>query len=263
MKLEELSNEEKTAPDGTSAAVRVHRPWRIILIFLIIAAVFISVIIYIKNEFSLKGVTISGCSYYTEDEIKEKILKGAFSGNALWVYAVNTIREPSVPFVEKIDFEMINHHELLITVYEKSMIACIPYMNEYLYFDKDGIIIENSQKKMDYVPVIEGIQFSSMNLHEKLSVEDDDIFDIILNLSQLLKQYKIKTKSVYFNYKSEVILYSGDLKILLGKEERYDDKIAELSNVLKKAKNRKLKGRLDMRSFEAGQSEIIFTEEEI
>ena len=262
MKIEELSNDKKTAPDTAPLAVRARRPWRI-LVFLIVIAGLVSVIIYIKNEFSLETVTVSGCSYYTEDEIKEKILTGPVSGNVLWTYLINTVKEPSIPFVEKVDFEMINHHELLITVYEKSMVACIPYMNEYLYFDKDGIIIENSQKKMDYVPVIEGIQFSSMNLHEKPSVEDDDIFDTILNLSQLLKQYKIKTKSVYFNYKSEVILYSGDLKILLGKEERYDDKIAELSNVIKKAKNRNLKGKLDMRSFEAGHSEIIFTEEEI
>lgn len=258
MKLGDVSNDEK-APRRAG----IGRLWRFIIGFLLIIAVFTSVFLYLKKEFSLEVITVNGCSYYTEDEIKEKVVKGVFHGNTLWVYLLNRIREPSIPFVEKVDIEMINHHELLLSVYEKSMIACIPYMNEYLYFDKDGIIIENSQRKMDYVPVIEGIQFSSMNLHEKLSVEDEDIFDTILNLSQLLKQYKIKTKSVYFNYKSEVILYSGDIKVLLGGGTRFDEKIAELSNVLKKAKNRKLRGTLDMRGFEAGQSEIIFKEEEI
>lgn len=260
MKSNGLSNEEK---ETGALAGRPRVVWPVILVFLIIAAILFGVFLYLRKEFSLDKVTVSGCSYYTEEEIKEKIVSGVFSGNTLWIYVVNNIREPSIPFVEKIDFDMVNHHEILITVYEKSMIACIPYMNEYLYFDKDGIIIENSQKKMDYVPVIEGIQFSSMNLHEKLSVEDDEIFDTILNLSQLLKQYKIKTKSLYFNYKSEVILYSGDIKVLLGKGTRYDEKIAELSNVIKKAKNRNLKGTLDMRDFEAGQSEIIFKEGEI
>lgn len=262
----EISNEENISRNGTDSgeAVKiVKKPWRILIILVIIAAGLAALFFYLDREYKLTGVTVSGCSYYTEDEIKEKLVAGILKDNTLGLYLLNRIREPSIPFVEKVDMEMVNHHELLISIYEKSMIACIPYMNEYLYFDKDGIIIENSAKKMDWVPVVEGIQFGTMNLHEKLEVEDDDIFDKILNLSQLLKQYSIKTKKVYFNYQSEVILYTGNIKVLLGNSDRYDDKIAELSNIIKKAKNRKLKGTLDMRSFESGQSEIIFKEEEI
>lgn len=260
MSLGDLSKEENRE-SNVPVIVGKRKIWPVFLKIFIVILLFALIFFYLNREFKLDKVNINGCDYYTEEEIRERIISGPLKGNALGIYIKNKIREQSMPFVEKIDVDMVNNHELLISVYEKSMIACIPYMNEYLYFDKDGIIVENSQKKMDYVPVIEGIQFDSMNLYEKLSVDDDDVFETIVNLSQLIKQYKIKTDYVYFNYQSEVTIYTDDIKVLLGKSSRYDEKISEISNILKKAKKRKLKGTLDMRNFVSGQSEIIFKEE--
>lgn len=235
-----------------------HYLWPLLLILVIVCGG----LLYVEKEYQITNVTVTGCDYYTEDEIKEKVMHGKFGKNAAYLYLKYRYFSPDdIPFVEKIDIELVNHNEILISVYEKSMIASVFYMNEYLYFDKDGIVIESSPEKMEEIPVIDGLDISSIGLHEKLGVEDDDIFDVILNLSQLLRQYEITTTRVCFNYKEEVILYCGKIKVLLGKDSGYDDKIAELAGIIKKAKKNNLKGTLDMSGYVPGQSEIIFKEE--
>ena len=35
-----------------------------------------------------------------------------------------------------------------IIVYEKSVVGYVSYMSSYMYFDKDGIIVESASKKL-------------------------------------------------------------------------------------------------------------------
>lgn len=37
---------------------------------------------------------------------------------------------------------------------------------QYIYFDKDGMILETTNEKMDNIPCIEGISFTNFTLNE-------------------------------------------------------------------------------------------------
>lgn len=58
------------------------------------------------------------------------------------------------------------------------------------------------------------------------------------------------------------MLYTGKIRVNLGKRNDYEEQIAELSKLLPKAKKKKLKGVLDMEYFEEGQDQIIFKVDE-
>lgn len=215
-----------------------------------------------KRYFKIEKITITGNRYYTEEEIKEKVFSGIGTGNSLFVYLKYKYgRVEDIPFIEKIDVDMIDHHEVQVNVYEKSIIACIEYMGEYLYFDKDGIILESSTKKKKGIPVISGVKFKAMNLNQKLEVADDSIFETILDISQLVDKYELNLNKIVFNQKGEVTFVTKKIKVLLGKQNSYDAQIAELSKLLPKAVKKKLKGTLDMKNFEEGQGQFIFKEE--
>ena len=134
-------------------------------------------------------------------------------------------------------------------------------MGEYLYLDKDGTIVETSKEKIEGIPVVTGLSFQEMNLHEVLKVEDDSVFDTILAISLLIQRYELDIDKIFFNYKYEVTLYSDNIKILLGKQEYYDTQIADLTNILPLAQEKKLSGILDMETYTGNESEIIFREE--
>lgn len=236
-------------------------------VFWKISAIVILILLFIglaigKQYFKIKKVSVTGCDYYTEAEIKKMVLKGHGTGNSLFLYLKYKYgKEKEIPFIEKIDVDMISRHEVQINVYEKGMVACIQYMGEYLYFDKDGIILESSSKQKNGIPVISGVDFTSMNLGQKLEVEDDSIFDTILDISQLISRYQLKLKKVVFNQKGEITLTTKKIRVLLGKQNSYDVQIAELSKLLPKAVKKKLNGTLNMKNFEEGQGQIIFKEE--
>lgn len=212
-----------------------------------------------KSYFKIDKVTITGNRYYTEEEIKKKVFSGHGTGNSLLLYLKYKYgNRVDIPFIEKIDVDMISNHEVQINVYEKSMVACIQYMGEYLYFDKDGIILESAPERKKGIPVISGVKFTAMNLNQKLEVEDDSIFETILDISQLVNRYQLKLQKVVFNQKGEVTLVTKKIKVLLGKQDSYDAQIAELSKLLPKAVKEKLNGTLNMKNFEEGQGQIIF-----
>ncbi|MDD6208453.1 MAG: cell division protein FtsQ/DivIB [Clostridiales bacterium] len=204
-------------------------------------------------------VTVTGCHYYSDQDIERKMFTSKTDQNTLVFFIkYKFFKEVSIPFVDTIDVELLSYNHVKIRVYEKKMIACVQYMNEYLYFDKDGTIIESSPKRLEDIPLVSGIKFQKMTLYEKLAVKEDGIFDQILNVSQLIEQNELEIDKVVFDVNRNVTLYSGKIAVELGNRENYDDQMAQLPEILKKAKKNKLEGTLDMKDYVAGQKRIIF-----
>lgn len=216
----------------------------------------------ISTCFKLKDLQITGCDYYTEEEISKDFQQSVFDKNTLVFYIkYKFFKSVSIPFVDGFDMDFISRNKIHINIYEKAMISCIKYMGEYLYLDKDGTIVESSIEKIDDIPLVTGLSFQEMSLHEKLKVEDDSVFDTILAISLLIQRYQLDIDKIFFKYNYEVTLYSGDIKILLGKQEYYDTQIADLTNILPIAQKKKLKGVLDMEEYTGDESKIIFRKE--
>lgn len=204
----------------------------------------------------LDKVIVEGSSHYTNEELQDKVVTKKTDWNTILLYLRYKYgKVDSIPFVEDIDIELVNKNTVKIHVYEKVITGCIEFMGGYMYFDKDGIVVESSNEKLDEVPFITGLSFNQIILYEKLDVQKKSLFKVILNLTQLIKKFELKIDTIQFNSNYEVTLYSGDSKILLGKRDTYDEQIAELKNVLPNTEGKKLI--VDMKDFKEGQNEII------
>ncbi|SFR95731.1 cell division protein FtsQ/DivIB [Anaeromicropila populeti] len=246
-----IQNEEEKAQKNRTLK-------KICMIVLIVFALYVAY----TGFFRLEVITTKGCSFYTEDEVLEYFKQTAADSNTLLFYIkYKYLKKPTIPFVDEYDIEIKGRNKILINIYEKSMISCIKYMEEYFYLDKDGTVIESSSEKVADLPLITGVKFNAINLQEKLSVEKEEIFSVILEISKLINQYELDVDKVNFNYNMEVTLYSHDIRVILGKRDHYDTQLAELSKLLPKAQEKKLKGELDMENFEEGQDKIIFHED--
>jgi cell division protein FtsQ len=212
-------------------------------------------------SFRLKNVTIEGSSHYTAEELQKKVITNKTDSNTILLYLRYQYLKykygkiDNIPFVQDIDIELINKNSIKIHVYEKVITGCIEFMGGYMYFDKDGMIAESSDEKLDEIPFVTGLKFKKIVLYQKLEVQKKSLFDTILNITQLIKKYDLKVQTIQFNSDLEVILYCGDIKVLLGKRDTYDEQIAELKNLLPSAKNRKIT--LDLTDFKEGQDKII------
>lgn len=69
-------------------------------------------------------------------------------------------------------------------------------------------------------------------LYQKLPVENDAVFQEILNLTQILSIYQLEVNRIQYNSFGEAALYMGDLEVILGNNVGMNGKIAELSDML-------------------------------
>lgn len=204
----------------------------------------------------LNSVEVVGSNHYSVEELQNKVITKKTDENAILLYLRYKYGDvDSIPFVERIDIELINKNSIKIHVYEKVITGCIEFMGGYMYFDKDGIVVESSDEKLDEVPYVTGLSFYKIVLYEKLEVQKKALFDVILNLTQLIQKYELDIETIQFNSDLEVTLHCGDIKILLGKRDTYDEQIAELQNLLPSAEDKKLV--IDMENFVEGQDKII------
>lgn len=226
-----------------------------ILIVIIMAVVLaVSVIIVFKAE----TVTVTGNEICDEDEIRKVFTSGPLGDNTLVIKLRDKLGAfESIPFIRDADITVVDRNTVNIQVYEKSLIACFYYMGQYIYFDKDGMILETTNEKMDNIPCIEGISFTNFTLNEIIAVEEEGQIDMILDLSELINHYSLDVDRVVFSNKNEVTLYCGGIKVFLGNKSLYDQQIASVSDVIRKSLKKGMSGTIDMRNYQRGDKIIL------
>jgi cell division protein FtsQ len=230
---------------------------RKLIVLIVLVVLLIAAAITIISVFSVKKVTITGNEHYTEDEIKQLVFSNKYSYNSLYLsWKYNYKKDYSFPFIDTIDIEMKSNNEVKINVYEKSMVGYIEYLGSYMYFDKDGIVVESSSEKVEGVPLITGLKFDHIILYNTLPVKDEAVFNTIVSLTQLLAKYEIAPDKIYFNSSYEMTLYFGDAKVYLGKDNETEEKIIRLRSILPDLEG--LSGVLHMENFQEGETNITF-----
>ncbi len=233
-----------------SILFRIGRKGAILLL-----AVGLPVLIFLLT-FHINKVEVAGINRYTEEQIKTLVMKTKPDSNALYLYLkYRFFEKPRLPFVEKIEVEMADNHSVTIYVYEKMVAGCVEFMGEYLYFDKDGIVVESSTQRLDRVPVIKGLEFNEIILNEKLSVQKDELFNVIINLTQLIERYGLDIDTVSFGTDYEVTATQEGITVLLGKKDTYDEQFSDLKSILAEAEGMDII--IDMRKYSKDSRKFI------
>ena len=198
----------------------------------VILAILIILLVLIFSV-RIKDVEVSGNKQYTKEQIESLLFDGKWSRNSAFCYYQNRFQEhKSIPFIEEYKINFKSPTKVEVVVFEKSVVGCVSYMSSYMYFDKDGIIVESSSEQLPGVPVIAGLEFGHIVLHQPLPVADQDIFGEILNLTQVLNVSDIQVDKINYNSYNEAELVMGDITVELGNSDSLDGKIAELHDIM-------------------------------
>lgn len=213
---------------------------------------------YLLTTHTVKTVYVEGNLHYTEEEIKSIVMDGALGNNSLYLsmkYKNKGVE--NIPFVDVMDVSILSPDTVKITVYEKALAGYVKYMDTYMYFDKDGCVVESSSVKTVGVPQITGLSFDYLVLGEPLPVENTQIFNTILNLTKLLNKYELIADKIYFHASDEITIYFGDVKVALGKDfTTLEDKIMLLPNFLTELEGKS--GTLQMEKYDEGEGRFTF-----
>lgn len=229
-----------------------------ILAVLIILAGLLAAGNLLLEKYTIQTVYVEGNMHYTEEEIKGFVMDGALGNNSLYLslkYRNKGVE--NIPFVDVMDVSVLTPDTIKITVYEKALAGYVKYMGTYMYFDKDGYVVESSGVRTVGVPQITGLSFDYVVLGEPLPVEDNSVFASILNITKMLNKYELISDKIYFHNSNDITVYFGDIKVALGNEpNKIEDKVMLLPDFLTRLAGKS--GTLQMESYDEGSGKYTF-----
>ena len=229
-----------------------------IVIFCVIA-VFVFCLLF----FRVQKVSVEGNTYYSQSVMSEMFQKNIFEKNLLSFWIMDKLSlTPKLEFVREYEVSYPSPNEVHVKLYEKKIVAGISYNNQYIYFDKDGMVLKSTSKSVSDIPLFETKTMTTFTMYEKVQLENDELLSQILNLANLFSHYQIKWDKVEMNEKDEAVLYSGKVKVLLGKKDNYDEQVSALASILETAKKQGGSGEIDMRNYKV-KDDIIFKKSEV
>ena len=238
------------------------RKWPIVLLVLFcLSALALGAGYYVLSAYTIKNVYVEGNIHYTQEEIREIVMDGPLGNNSLYLslkYKKRGIE--GIPFVDVMDVSILSPDTIKITVYEKALAGYVDYMDSYMYFDKDGYVVESSKIKTDGVPQITGLQFESCTLGQKLPVEREDIFASIMDLTKLLSKYELSPDRIYFRDYAEITLYFADVRVALGMGNNLEEKLTVLPTFLQGLVGQR--GILRMENYDRDTKTTVFETDE-
>ena len=207
---------------------------------------------------NIRHVTVSGNSRYTKEELIDKIFQNRADWNAIYCYMQDRFGEhQQIPFIEDYSLVFYGPFEVELIVHEKSVVGYVTYMGSCMYFDKDGIIVESTNEKVQGIPCIEGLKFGQIVLHKSLPVEDTEIFEQILILTQVLSTHALKVDQIHFDKRGNATLYMEELEVVLGDISNVDGKILRLANMMPELGG--LQGTLYLDTYDPSNNQMTFT----
>ena len=224
---------------------------------LLLLTVLIAGYVYIIRNYTVTTVYVEGNVHYTNEEIIDMVMGGRFGDNSIFLSLKYKDKGmENVPFIQTMDVTIEAKDTIRITVYEKALAGYVVYLGQYVYFDKDGIVVETSTEKTEGIPQVTGLQFDRVILHERLPVEKPEVFSEILNITQQLDKYSMSADRIYFDADYQVTLVFGEAKVSLGSDGYTDEKIMKLQYILPGLLGKK--GTLDMREYSEDTTSYSF-----
>lgn len=196
---------------------------------------------FFVEKYRVTDIIVEGSTHYSVEEITDMVVgEGFLSRNSVVLslrYRNKEIKD--VPFIETMSVRTLSPNTIKITVYEKAIAGFVEYLGQFIYFDKDGTVIESSDIKTQGIPQVVGMEFDHVVLYEKLPVEDDRIFKEILDVAQLLDKYEISVDKIYFDKDYNLTLYFDKARVKLGNFDNIDEKIIRLKAILPELEGKK------------------------
>lgn len=261
VKNNDIETEKKKS--GRREKLRFGRGKRAVILsaaLLLLLTVLIGGYEYIIHNYTVTTVYVEGNVHYTNEEIMEMVMGGRFGNNSLFLslkYKDKGMED--IPFIQAMDVEIEAKDTIRIIVYEKALAGYVSYLGRYMYFDKDGIVVETSMEETAGIPQVTGLSFDHVILHEPLPVERPEVFDEVLNITQQLAKYSMSADRIYFDTDYQVTLMFGEAKVALGDDQYIDEKIMKLQYILPSLAGKE--GTLNMREYSEDTKSYSFEQE--
>lgn len=197
------------------------------------AAALLAGLLFFFLYFRVENIEVMESSHYSETEIKEMVLRGPLAGNSIlapMLYSTDSTED--IPFVEGFSVSQINRNTIAISVKEKKPVGCIPYLDSYIYFDRNGVFVEGSKTRDESVPYFDGIQVGHVVMDEKLPIKGTTVLNTAVALATIFQKNQLIPDHIQFDDNYQISLLYDEITVMLGKDSYLEDKMARVIAIL-------------------------------
>ena len=201
--------------------------------------ILVAVIIFF-SYYKVDSVEIRGTSHYTDEEVKNMVLRGPMASNSVLAPLIySTTNTDDIAYVDAFKVTQLNRNTICISVKEKKAVGCIRYLDSYIYFDRNGIFVEGSQNRDETVPYFDGIQVNSIVMDEKLDIRGDTVLNTAVALSTIFQKNDMIPDHIQFDSSYSISLIYGDVTVQLGKDVDLEEKMNRVIAILPQIQGKK------------------------
>lgn len=202
--------------------------------FVVVLVALIVMICYAVYNIRLTDIVVKGNKIYDEDVIVHLIFPEKSDNITLLAYYKNKkeTNKKKIPFIDSYDIQIDGMNSATITVREKSIVGYVEFADTFMFFDEDGVVVEAGEQQIAGIPKIEGLQFQHMLLYEKLPIENQELFRVILNITQLLDQFDMDVDTLYFMKNKNLRIVVNEIVVELGSYDYIEEKLIEMNSIL-------------------------------
>ena len=209
--------------------------------------------------FTVENVVVEGNELYSSEQIEQLVLNDEYSWNSLYVLLKYRISDTGkVPYVDTMEVTLDAPHTVHVLVYEKGILGCfyIDAIGQYAYFDKDGFVVETSSDEIEDVPKITGVTCDEVVLYEKLPLDQPDVLNNLLSLTQILKKYDLLPQEIHYDSSLKPTLTYYGIQVSIGSDDYLSQKIVRLSAILPQLAG--MYGTLHLDTWTPDTTDIVF-----
>ena len=190
-------------------------------------------VIFFFTYYQVDEVQVMGSSHYSEKQIKKMVLRGPLASNSVLAPLLYTKQNTKdVPFVDGYTVTRLNRHTICVSVKEKDIVGCIPYLDSYIYFDRNGVFVEGSTERNEKIPFFDGIKVKHVIYNEELPIKDKMVMNTAVALSTIFQKNDKIPDHIEFSDDGQISLLYGDITVKLGKDEYLEDKMTRVLAIL-------------------------------
>lgn len=210
--------------------------------------------------YKVDEVEVMGSSHYSQEEIKDMVLRGPLASNSVLAPLLYTKKETvGIPFIQGYSVNQVNRNTICISVKEKKPVGCIPYLDSYVYFDRNGVFVESSRERDKTVPYFAGISVKHVIMEEPLPIKGDTVLNTAVALATIFQKNETIPEYIQFDENYHISLRYGDIEVMLGQDKYLEDKMTRALAILPLISGKK--GILHLESVTDTIKTITFEEE--
>ena len=232
---------------------RKRRLAKVIAVLLLVAAALAAVFL-----FQIRKMDVYGNSTHSSEEIKSSLLQESVMDNALylmWVCRKGNIPD-TLPYLNSLNLQLKSPFHMDVHVTEKEAVGYVD-QGSYVYFDKDGLVLNIADELYGEVPIITGASVGEAVLYQKLPTESSAQLRTILSLTQLLAYQDLHASEIRFGENMEITVFIEGVEVQMGQDEYLEEKVANLNKILPQLDGQK--GTLHLESFTGRNETVSFT----